>query len=481
MEDTGNSHIIGEVIKDELWHAFTFEADPDDKFELLPFYMGTSEGFIFSLHMVVVNQYEDPDTHEMIDTPESFELWSAQSPTGVLWSSKQPNENNPTPMSDFNELVGSNGQNAASNGGTKTAKQLGSRPYLTIDFSNNYGPIIGYDNQGQAIRGPIQENTIVYFYIYIDSGKMNLNETGDKLTSIANKPNLVAIDLPPEMDALTNNQGYNAMLIGCETANQNVYHAQHSADFDYNDLMFFIVGDIPDIFYNEMLQTTVIKKRYMIEDLYGFDYDFNDIVVDATDTSVRYYKVDPDNGSYTEQSITIDNVTYPTDYQEATVYWLCGTLPFQVKIGNHTFGQVTDPTNTVVDVISQLDRPATTFGGDITPPDTPAGFKPNVTKTITGWNPDDNNIKVFIWTKGTNDEDPDPTASYSYTKEGLWTGPDGIWVSTFPNQGDVPYIIAVDQDDKYIQEEFHHIPKSWLGGDMSTDNSTTTTEELINN
>ncbi len=208
----------------------------------------------------------------------------------------------------------------------------------------------------------------------------------------------------------------------------------------------------------------------MIEDLYGYDYDFNDIVVDVTQTTKQTFIVNLVTGEDGIQQPVLEhkkddygNVIPPVVTQEATIQWLCGTLPIQVKVGDYTFGQVTDPTKSVEDVAGQLDRAATTYGGDVTPEGTVVtGTGPDIsTKDITGWNPSTNNITAFVWTKGTS-----PQAAVSYSKEGLRKGGEGIWVSTFPVAGAVPYIIAVDQNVKWMAEEVH-VPTTWIGGDMS--------------
>lgn len=453
------SGVIHDVVDADLIHAFSFEADPDDVFDVLPFYMTTSDGSVWHLEMMVVHQDDDGN----VTSKESFRLWSPndqENGTGVYWSSNK--------YSGYKEEVGSESSEHGGSGwgGTENAAHLASRPFR-IDFSK---------------YGVTKPNTVVYFYVYVSHGHAQINSTGDTLTSITHKPNLVAIDLPPEYASLTNQNGYDAMLIGVENGNSqgSGNHGHNAADFDYNDLMLLFVGKIPDIYYDEMLQTTTIKKRYMIEDLYGYDYDFNDIVVDVTQTDARYYIVNEENGIKTEEEKVIDGKSYPIFEQVATIVHECGTLPYQIKVGNFTFGQVTDPTD--VDLArSQLDRAADAFGGPVTVtvPMDYQGNEPNFSKTGNlGWKPDQNNITAFIWTKGSDGEDPTPSKSYSYTHDGLWTGAEGIWVSTFPEQGAVPYIIAVDQNVVWMRE-FKHIPTNWLGGDMSTDSSTTSTEEYI--
>lgn len=453
------SGVIHDVVDADLIHAFSFEADPDDVFDVLPFYMTTSDGSVWHLEMMVVHQDDDGN----VTSKESFRLWSPndqENGTGVYWSSNK--------YSGYSEEVGSESSGGSGWGGTENAAHLASRPFR-IDFSK---------------YGVTKPNTVVYFYVYVSHGHAQINSTGDTLTSITHKPNLVAIDLPPEYASLTNQNGYDAMLIGVENGNSqgSGNHGHNAADFDYNDLMLLFVGKIPDIYYDEMLQTTVIKKRYMIEDLSGYDFDFNDIVADVQDSTIRYFVIHEKNGPKTEKDTIIENVHYPNLNQSATIVWLCGTLPFQIKIGNYTFGQVTDPTNTVDNVVTQLNRESTTFGGNVTPMGTHAGYAPapKVTKTITGWNPDTNNVKAFIWTRGANDEDPNPQASYSYAKEGLWPGEwTGVWTSEFPAPGDVPYIIAVDQTVGWMPE-FQAIPSEWIGGDMSTNNTDITVVPVNN-
>ena len=457
-EEHGNGSNTKRVVKEEYWHAFSFEADPTDVFDMYPIYLGSSE-CAFTFNMKIVDNTQEPPVvlYDSDQANPDHGLWSIQdSNNGIEWASS---EDGP-----WNTLVGSPG--SGNHGSTVQAHYIRSKPF-TIDFSDPKYNLT-------------KPNTTVYFYIKILIGHSNLNEDGDVLTSITHTPNLVCIDCPLKIDAITTSEEYNTMFLGCETGNKEHTH-NGRADFDYNDLMFLMIGRTPDIYYDEILQKVTIKKRYMIEDLYGFDYDFNDIVVDATDESTRYYIIDETDGEKKEQTGNVlnDGTIYPVLNQKATVKWLCGTLPFQIKIGSYTFGQVTDPTNTVEDVVEQLNRAATVFGGNVTPLGSGTGFAPEVTKTITGWNPDENNITAFIWTKAADGSAPDPSASSTYSQDGLWTGSEGIWVSTFPAEGDVPYIIAVDQNVDWMGE-LTHIPTTWLGGDMSSDNSTVVTVTPVN-
>ncbi len=56
------------------------------------------------------------------------------------------------------------------------------------------------------------------------------------------------------------------MVIGFEDCWENL----HWLDFDYNDLVLYIDGELP----------VPVAKRFMMEDLTTYDFDFNDVVVD---------------------------------------------------------------------------------------------------------------------------------------------------------------------------------------------------------
>lgn len=346
--------------------------------------------------------------------------------------------------------------------------------------------------RSMPIKISVPEHSFVYFLIKItdtstrSSGIQDDSRfgwVGDELSSIDDpyySVGLVDIDTPANIKAI--DPSYEAYLLAIDDYCMSCYHSGAIHDNmgvqDFNDVMFLIAGNVPtpgdpD---NKVLKTT-IAKRYMIEDLYGYDYDFNDIVVDASQTtSVPYTYVHPDSdeGSSAEGEFVVDynNVTYS---QSVTFKWQCGTLPYQIKVGNKTFGQVTDPTEVSgTSSEDQLARPATDLGGTTTPSGTTvSGLDPQYNfsandKTTIGWDPNENNITAFIWTRGTA-----TTASYSYNNDGIWdNGWTGVWTSEFPEKGGVPYIIAVDPNVDWMGEEesiFKAHP-DWTGGDMTTGN-----------
>ena len=442
MEENGMAN-NKERIKEELWHAFSFEATNTDAYDLLPFYLGASQS-LYTFGMVVV----DPDTKEVVS---STTLWDLSEDTHMQWQSNGG--------SGWHDITGSTG--SGGHGSTMQARTTRAEPIL-VDFSD---PKYGLTKDDTKY--------IVYYTIYVKVGHPQINEAGDVVTSITHLPNMVAINMPDEIAALTNEDGYKAMLIGCETGNLN--HIDR-ADYDFNDLMFLMVGRIPDIYYDEMLQTTTIKKRYMIEDLFGFDYDFNDIVVDVTDISVRYYIINEQHGEKTEQPIVYNGVSYPTVNQVAKFTYLCGTLPFQISIGNKTFAQVTDPTdegntNKQLNGSSDATNKVTQLGSQtgITPDYTfeySYQYSESTPTPSPFWDPDQNNISATIWT--------DRDLSGTTNSQSTLSGGSATWQSTFPENGAVPYMIATDQSVNW-SPELTHIDSSWLGGDMSTDNSYTIT------
>ena len=82
-----------------------------------------------------------------------------------------------------------------------------------------------------------------------------------------------------------------------------------TTDLDYNDVVLAIVGNpnVPKeiiIENNKYDVTTSLTKRYMMEDLGdGDDFDFNDVVVDVTETTVAHHTVEIVNGVKTSDNV----------------------------------------------------------------------------------------------------------------------------------------------------------------------------------
>lgn len=191
-------------------------------------------------------------------------------------------------------------------------------------------------------------------------------------------------------------------------------------DTDYNDVVLAVVGNpfVPEKieFTNNTYDVPLlVTKRYMMEDLGSTDdFDFNDVVVDVTETTTTHHKVTLANGV-----VTKDEVTGTDKTQKAVVRHLGGIYPFVLTIGNTSF-----------DVMGGED----TFDKDV-----------NIEKDVTGWDPTLNNVSVKV-------EVPDNTqGSKMYNA-----------VNEFPTKGAFPMMFACDPEYKWAAErqmfDFNQFP-----------------------
>lgn len=306
--------------------------------------------------------------------------------------------------------------------------------------------------RSKPIKITVPAYTTMHFYLEITSlGGMGsqYGPVGLQHMSSSRPPQIGVVPCPLPTNIHSVNDGYSSYIIGCEDVDvlrQNAFTGAYISDKDYNDVVFLLTGYAPEVIYHDQPRTTYIRKRYMIEDLGDtYDYDFNDIVVDVTQTTTQIWVINTE----TQEAVPKPGTT-PEISQEATVKYLSGTLPVQVKVGDTYFGQVSDPTN-ATDRAAQLERAWNVWGGPTCQPKTPVNSAPvNVTKTILNntWNPDENNITAYVWKL----EDASVAPSASAT---------GIWTATFPGKGAIPYIIAVDQDVNPMPER-EHIPDDWM-------------------
>lgn len=237
----------------------------------------------------------------------------------------------------------------------------------------------------------------MYFYLKITRGDNSHAKTGTNQSSLEQM--IVALTecpVPANLD-----EGTKAMIIGCEDGDLS------GSDWDMNDIVFLVYGnpDIPkpiEIINNEVTESTT--KRYMIEDLGSTDdFDFNDVVVDVTQTRIKTLTIE--NGKIDE-----NKTTYSDPVQKAVIRHLGGTLPFTLTIGG-----------------TQLDE----MQGKL-------NVNPNTEFTVTGWNPESNNISMKV-NNGTS----------------------GNVNIDFPADGEVPMIIAVDEDVDWMDERVA-ITKEWF-------------------
>ena len=325
----------------------------------------------------------------------------------------------------------------------------------------------GLEVRAKPVQFTIEKDNFFYFYLcnfsayddaYLKWGGQW--DDPDPAKRYKNVWNPYSIDFPPQLGALwldnpsNVDPEYECQVLGWEDVPYpNNYNGETPyCDLDYNDWMFLLTGYSTEPILEEEPFESVIRKQYQIEDLGStYDYDFNDIVVTASWRREGKYVLNHETGVATLQ--------LDIDRQWAQVNRLCGTRPIQIKVGNDWFGQVTNPTADREEIIRQLKRTDTDILGDGSlwdkhTPVNQTGVNVETGKLITGWDPDQNNVLVRVWT--VNDATAAPTET------------DKVWTNEFPRPGDYPYMIAFDPDHE-IMEEGDHIPESWMfGGDMST-------------
>lgn len=431
-ESYGEGTISVDVVDQQYVKPHVLIANPEDAVQLIPVGIGQTTGIGFQLWATVVDPDTNKETTKMVWTFGNPGIWTTNN--GENW----------------------NEWNVGGNHGDKSTYNQGgvqSRP-VYINFGT--GEDINATSHGKEYPvlvnlGVTKPNTVVYFYLLITEGKQHGCVEGERQTSLSTPPQIVSIELPDAPEAF---KGYNGILLGTEDENLG------KGDFDYNDAVFLLAGKTPTVARDKTETTLTVKKRYMIEDLFGYDYDFNDIVVDLTQITIQKYNIvinayddidadDQDNDGHDPMKPELEPVGDPVITQEATIKWLCGTLPFQISIGSdeniYTFGKVTDPTNVdqTNEQLAGTSSSTSTYSPDngFTTGIEPS-FTVNFSQTETGdlpanpWNPAANNISASIWTR---------------TGEGGGSST-GVWTSTFPAAGEVPYIIAVDQDQNWTKE-----------------------------
>jgi len=182
-------------------------------------------------------------------------------------------------------------------------------------------------------------------------------------------------------------------------------------DTDHNDVVLAVVGNpfVPEKieFTNDTYDVPLsVTKRYMMEDLGSTDdFDFNDVVVDVTETTITHHKVTLANGV-----VTMDEVTGTDKTQKAVVRHLGGIYPFVLKVGNTTF-----------DKMGGED----TFDKDV-----------NIEKDVTGWDSALNNVSVTV-------EVPDKTQDSKMYNA----------VNEFPKVGEFPMMFTCDPEVKWAAEK----------------------------
>lgn len=300
--------------------------------------------------------------------------------------------------------------------------------------------------------------SVVYFYLKARTKISSYSNIGDIQSSLDNKMKIIQTEKRPENISTDQETGYR--IIGVEEQQRGSGLSMK----DYNDLVFMVVGKpLPQVF--EIQNTTdpialsTIEKRYMFEDFGSkIDWDFNDIVIDAVETKTR---------KLTVSSGKLNNFT---DNREAmaTVKLLSGTLPLQVSFGDGlgaetiSLPKISDPTyreQTNAELEQDPDHPVNNpiYQGEEDPYWTPKEkILDEDQKTVvdeleysfsikdSNWTPANNKVSIRVW-KLNSDE----------------TNGESQWMSKFPENGEVPYIIATDVTVDWIIEG-SEITEEWF-------------------
>ena len=314
----------------------------------------------------------------------------------------------------------------------------------------------GYKIKSQPIQLNIPPGDELFLYLKVVKGQWKSDgygdgdyaKTGTEQRSDAGM--MLALECPiPSNIGQTDSKDNLAMIIGCEDADGS------SSDWDMNDVCFLVVGYplIPD-------RISYTQKRYMCEDLGNtYDFDFNDIVVDVTEAT--YYSAVDTKSTDGNNYVNFQKNTAKTK-QYATIAHVCGTLPFQVKVGGFNFGVVEDPTDiqrTISDLSGSTRAENASEGSSVTAGT--IGWNPNVTKEITGWDPAENNIVINVAKESGNDNvEVFKNALLSDGSVEEENASEHIYRISFPDKGKAPLIIAVDPTIAWMGEHVH-IPESW--------------------
>lgn len=261
----------------------------------------------------------------------------------------------------------------------------------------------------------------MYFFLKVWTNGTGSSQSKYRLTSLDHM--MLAMDCIKKPAGVPADN--TATIIGCEDN-----PVQNTSDNDYEDLVFMMYGK-PAPPVNHVDEVEVSQgKRYMMEDLGAdYDFDFNDVVVDVTNTYKKkvYYKYNENNAN----ALVFDREEEiaGTRKQEAIIRAAGGTLDFTLQIGTKTWTKsskftITDMlntgwNNTEIDKNGVLDR---------------------ITIDDNSWNPDANNISVTVQGRGADQ---------------------GVKRITFPKEGAAPMIIAVDPTNEWMKECVS-VPTDWF-------------------
>lgn len=211
---------------------------------------------------------------------------------------------------------------------------------------------------------------------------------------------------------------------------------------DYCDVMFLIKGEeIPEIFKVQETETE-LKKRYLIEDLAQFDFDFNDIVVDLKQVHKTRFTTQED----TQGNVQIVAFDLDETKQYATIAHQCGTLPLKLFIGDYQMPGPEEGEEYIYP--GKGGGPKGSSGWDPTEDELGEDFAAhyhNIQLPETNpWMPGENNIIVKVKQAG------------SETTNGSTIYYNSI---NYPKDGEAPMIIAVPAGTEWMPEMIQITPQ----------------------
>lgn len=294
-------------------------------------------------------------------------------------------------------------------------KLEGDTEWRTLDINGVPKNAVEIEAPTYTYNAPVGSQLFFFMKVWTGNNAEANHAKGNKpnqiLTSLVNG-NMRALENVtglPKPDGIPSD--YFAYIIGCEDG---------GPDKDFEDLAFLFYGPpITDVKVVEVTET----KRYMMEDLGDTDdFDFNDVVVDVSNT----YQVEitkKENFATGNMDVVSEEPIEGSQHQQAIVRAAGGIYNFTLEIGNTKW--------------SKKDDLAVSTMWNTGWKNTPIDYNAELAKfDVTGWIPKDNNI---ILTVHFPDGDQSPV------------GP--VQTITFPKKGTAPKMIAVDPTWNWMNEK----------------------------
>ena len=283
-------------------------------------------------------------------------------------------------------------------------KTKGLKMSFYLKVWKTYGNMTGYDVYLKYQDEPLNQNYQPVIASSLDNWMIDLQN--------ATKPT----NLP---------EGNKVTIIGCEDATNS------GSDRDFEDLVFMVYGNpVPP---TERVEEEIISKtkRYMMEDLGDTDdFDFNDVVVDVSNRKkVTYYYASAEATEWYDKK----EEALP---QQAIVRAAGGTINFMLKIGDTKWTK-SGPYAATSMLNTGWNGSTIDWNGSL------------ATFEVSGWDPEANNVSVFVAKKDPNTNiDPD-------------TNEDHVYEIPFPKKGKAPKMIAVDAKTNWRTER-SGVPTTWF-------------------